>query len=160
MSDVVIAIDPGVSGAIAWYDTDAHILKNVVDMPIARNGTKNAIDLYRLTAFLKGWHVATRFVIVEAVHAMPKQGVTSAFNFGVSFGGMLGILAALGFRVVRVQPAVWKAASGIKTGSDKAASIARASEVFGTSQHWPNAGHHGRAEAALMAKYGAGHVDL
>ena len=43
---------------------------------------------------LEGWRVGDfGTVVVEDVHSMPKQGVSSTFNFGVSKGIVIGVFA-------------------------------------------------------------------
>lgn len=69
------------------------------------------IDTGSLGVVLTTWRPA--LVVVEAVHAMPGQGVTSMFTFGKGFGMILGTCGALGFTVARVGPALWKRALGL-----------------------------------------------
>ena len=52
-------------------------------------------------------------MMIERVKAMPKQGITSAFQFGVGFGPVLGVLQALHLPTAFVTPAVWKASYGL-----------------------------------------------
>jgi hypothetical protein len=151
---IVAGIDPGVSGAVALYDTTARTLIHVCDMPAyVVNKTKRRVEPYALANILAPLPV--RLVVIEQVASRPKQGVASSFNFGVSFGIAIGVCAGLGLRIERVIPGVWKSALRIPVGSDKAYSLAHASQMFGNDKWWPNKGHHGRAEAALLARYGA-----
>ena len=54
-----------------------------------------------------------------------------------------------------IEPQEWKRAVHL-LGKDKEASRQKASELMiGGSFYWPNKGHHGRAEAALIAYCGA-----
>jgi len=46
--------------------------------------------------------------IIEHVHAFPKQGVVSMFNFGKNYGLWLGILEALGVDYLPMPPKMWK----------------------------------------------------
>ena len=88
--------------------------------------------------------------VVESVHSMPGQGVTSSFNFGRSLGATEGVFAACGRPIVYVSPARWKRSLGLS--ADKTASRRRAIEL------WPDrtalfgrVKDNGRAEAALIA---------
>src|SRR4051812_430601 len=56
--------------------------------------------------------------IVEAVHAMPKQGVTSVFTFGVGFGVVRGVLATLGVPATYITPQSWQRAMRVPAGKD------------------------------------------
>jgi hypothetical protein len=47
---------------------------------------------------------------VENVHAMPSQGRSSIFTFGVGLGTVLGILKALGIPYATVAPQKWQRA--------------------------------------------------
>jgi hypothetical protein len=92
--------------------------------------------------------------IIERVGAMPKQGVSSTFKFGVAFGMLQGVVAALKIPVHFVAPSVWK--SHYRLGSDKEKARALAlqlwparADLFGLRKH------HNRAEAALLARYAA-----
>jgi hypothetical protein len=86
--------------------------------------------------------------VIENVHAMPKQGVSSSFSFGRALGVAEGVLAGNGLSLRYVSPAKWKKALGLS--ADKGVSRRRAIEL------WPD--HRkafgvkdGRAEAALLA---------
>ena len=137
-SPLIIGIDPGVTGAVAFlgFDTVVH------DMP------PNPRDLAEL---LFPFDRRDR-AIVEQAQAMPKQGVSSTFKTGYGYGVIIGVLASLGIPYETVTPSVWKRAMGLQ-GKDKDASrsLARC--------YWPDAPlsrvkDHGRAEALLIAEYG------
>ena len=85
---------------------------------------------------------------------MPKQGVSSTFKFGKAYGVVIGVVAALKIPVHFVAPSVWKRHFGLS--ADKEEARARA------LQYWPERAElfarkkdHGRAEAALLARYAA-----
>lgn len=89
-------------------------------------------------------------IIVEAVHAMPKQGVSSTFNFGVAYGGIIATIERLNSPWHLVTPQKWKKA--LKLDSDKNKSLEMAREL------WPLAPlsrkkDNGRAEALLLAEF-------
>lgn len=94
---------------------------------------------------------------IEKVGAMPEQGVTSMFGFGCGWGIWRGILAA--YRIPRtfVTPQAWKKVimEGISSKDDKNAARMRASQLFPRCAHlFERTCDDGRAEAALIAKYG------
>jgi len=155
---MILGIDPGLSGALAFYYPVSGAL-DVVDMPthrlVANGKGKTRLDLYRLAQALRDMNFfePITWAFIEEVHAMPKQGVTSSFSFGFAAGAVQGIVAALGIPMTRVTPNKWKQALGL-TG-DKDMSRRRASELMPRHAHnWPLKKHDGRAEAALMAYYG------
>lgn len=93
---------------------------------------------------------------VEDVHAMPRQGVTSSFNFGMSTGIVRGVLAARLIPVHFVSPALWK--RHFQLGADKQQARLRATNLF--PEHadlFRRRLDDGRAEALLLAVYGARH---
>lgn len=89
-------------------------------------------------------------VVVEAVHSMPGQGVSSSFKFGVAFGGAIALAERFNCPWHMVTPQKWKKA--LNLSSDKQQSIDLAREL------WPAAPitrkkDNGRAEALLLAEW-------
>jgi len=151
-----IGIDPGLHGAIAVYDAEEHVV-TIHDMPIRRitvNGKKrNRLDLVELSEILKGYSVGDR-VLVEAVHAMPKQGVTSSFSFGFVFGAICqAVTCELWGEPGLVSPQVWKRHYGLT--ADKNSARAKAAEIFpAQASLFARKKDDGRAESSLIALYG------
>jgi crossover junction endodeoxyribonuclease RuvC len=151
-----IGIDPGLHGAIAIYNTEGVCPLHVRDIPVHEltvNGKKRLqIDKHELSLMLKGYQGARAFV--EDVHSMPKQGVASSFKFGFVAGCIQQAVVDAVFELRLVQPNVWKRRFNLT--DDKDASRARASELLPAHAHlWPLKKHDGRAEAVLLALYGA-----
>lgn len=145
---IVMGIDPGVSGAVAFYFPVVPGRVAVDDVPVA-GGEINVAELARLVRI----HRPT-LAVIERVGAMPGQGVVSMFNFGRSYGDVRGVVGALDIPLHFVTPQKWKKHFGLS--SDKEECRLRAIRMF------PNAAesfrlkkHDGRAEAALIALYGA-----
>lgn len=150
---IVAGIDPGKTGALAIVYDDA---VQVWDVP--RDKVKGK-DQPLWTQWHSEWSSALEFaqpdlIVIESVGPMPKQGVTSMFNFGRSLGFIHAIAAGSGARVEFVTPNVWKGKLGL-LNSGKDASR----EKFRTM--WPRhfwdvnrVKDDGRAEAALLAHYG------
>lgn len=152
-----LGIDPGLTGALALYDPAADRL-HVIDMPthpIRINGSnKNAIDVNGLANFLDGKANDIKLAVVEEVGAMPKQGVTSSFNFGFAAGCAQMAVAAYFIQLRTVRPATWKREMGVT--KDKETVRREASRLMPNhSYNWPLKKHDGRAEAALLAYYAA-----
>jgi crossover junction endodeoxyribonuclease RuvC len=143
----IMGIDPGLSGAIAWYFPDDPHLITAEDMPVV---DKN-IDAATLARRVK--QMNPDVAVVERVSSMPGQGVSSSFKFGVGYGQVQGVLAACQVPVSLVTPSKWKSHLGLTADKEKsrAAAIAR----WPSSEAFERKKDHGRAEAALLAVYGA-----
>lgn len=143
----IMGVDPGASGAIAFYYTDNIHVISAYDVPIVGK----EINASALAEIIKTH--SPELAVVEIVHSMPKQGVSSSFNFGVAYGVAKGVIGALNVRRVDVSPTKWKKYFGLSADKEEARSLA--------IRHWPRSDHfrrkkdHGRAEAALLALYGA-----
>ena len=76
------------------------------------------------------------------------------FKFGYVCGGLRGLVASHFIPVTYLTPKKWKGALGVPKAKDGAR--ARASELLpGYSHLWQRVKDDGRAEAALIALYGA-----
>ena len=140
---VYIGIDPGKDGALVLLQPDG-VVK--VTAPFDE---RQYLDMLRTAG-------DSAFAIVENVHAMKGQGVSSMFNFGRNFGWLQGALMVMGIPFELVMPQKWKKVYGCT--SDKNTSIQVAQRLF------PNVDlrktpkckgpHDGICEALLMAEYG------
>ena len=63
-------------------------------------------------------------VVVENVHAMPKQGVSSTFRFGVAVGIIHGVAGALRLPLTLVTPTQWKKFHGLPSDKEAARELA------------------------------------
>lgn len=149
----VIAIDPGKKGAVAVVSKSR--VAQVSDTPADALGVipDELFDL--LCEYKRKFSDPVTHVLIEDVHAMPKQGVSSTFAFGEAYGVALGVAGVLGYPMVRVRPQAWQKLFGIgkDTKADAASVAARlfpACELYG-----PKGGlKDGRADALLLAEYG------
>jgi crossover junction endodeoxyribonuclease RuvC len=150
----ILGVDPGVSGALALLDTQTRVL-SVTDMPSV-NYTKNQrkrrnISESELVSMIDLWTPDAAFL--ELVHAMPKQGVVSVFTFGMAFGVVRGVLAALGVPTYLVTPNEWK--KSLRLGSDKQEARLLAARLFPSdAAQFSRVCDADRAEAALLALFG------
>lgn len=153
---MILGIDPGLSGALALYSDVALV---IFDMPtietVVNKKVKRAIDAYQLGNWIDLHRTEISLAIVEQVGSMPEQGITSAFNFGFSTGVIHGVLAGNQVPMRTVTPAVWKRQFGL-IGKGKDASRLAASRIVPQyADRWPLKKHDGRAEAFLLAAWGA-----
>lgn len=152
---IILGIDPGLSGALALYDTSEQTVE-VIDMPVldlVRNGKKKGeVSAQALANLLAGRGVKAAYL--ERVNAMPGQGVTSVFSFGRSTGIVEGILAAYDISTTLVTPQAWQKAVGQRAGKD--GSRERAMQLFpAQADLFQRKKDDGRSDAALIAYYGA-----
>jgi hypothetical protein len=142
-----MGVDPGVSGAIAFYYRDHPDYIAVYDAP----SIGKEINCSELTALIKQYRPDC--AIIESVHAMPRQGVSSSFNFGMAYGMARGVVAACGIPQHLVTPTKWKKFFALT--SDKETSRRLAILTWPGSEHFNRKKDDGRAEAALLALYGS-----
>ena len=134
-------IDPGNSGSIALYST--------------RQGV-DWIQLNETPQDISDWlsqRIADNEVmgaVLEQVHSMPKQGVSSSFKFGVSFGFCQGLLIAHKIPFAMVTPQKWQQAMKCLTKGDKNVSKQAAQRLFPSIKVT-----HSTADALLLARFAA-----
>lgn len=133
-----IGIDPGKSGGIAC------IPENGDPWTIKMPDTEK--DIWEEIQSLSTNYECT--CMIELVHAMPKQGVTSTFTFGYGYGGLRMALVAAGIRHEVVTPQKWQKALGCQTKGDKNVSKTKAQQLFPSLKIT-----HANADALLIAEY-------
>lgn len=124
-------------------------------MPTFKVGKSSRVNGAALAAFLRRFAVAGAHAYLEAVHAMPHQGVTSVFTFGHAAGVVEGLLQGLSIPYTLVSPQTWKKRAGL-IGTNKDAARSRAIQL------WPawreldaKAKGQALADAALIAHFGS-----
>jgi crossover junction endodeoxyribonuclease RuvC len=156
--NLILGIDPGITGALAWYDIETGKLENVVDMPTLSvkhrtKKNKKVLDVYSLGLLIDSRAMKTEACALEKVSAAPHQGVSSTFNFGYVAGQTNGLVAGANIPIIMVYPTVWKTYFGL-TGRDKKQSLELANEFFPNKHKWfKKVKDHNRAEAALIAYF-------
>ena len=151
-----LGVDPGQAGGLAILDGRQAIVA-ARRMPLLRAGSKKIVDGYELSRWLARYDVEQ--AVIEAVHAMPRQGVTSSFQFGRMLGAVEAVVGALGVPVHYVAPSRWKGA--LRLSSDKRASLDAFRLRFGAeaaAKYTPKLADEGVAEAALLAAYQQGQL--
>jgi crossover junction endodeoxyribonuclease RuvC len=160
---IYIGIDPGLSGAVAVIDegvinTMDPVTVSVFDTPTAvveGEKTKREYLATAMALLLKSYAGRTDVLaVLEHVHSMPKQGVSSSFCFGRGKGMWEGILAAYNIPTELVSPQRWKKEIMADQGKDKSAARFKAMALFPSlADQLKLVKHDGRAEALLMAEY-------
>lgn len=155
MSLLILGIDPGLSGAFAFFDPVANKIVRLGDMPTFSNSKnqKRTLNIHALAEELSPFMDQTGLAVVEEPGAMPGQGLSSTFQFGKACGIVTGICATHKVHVLNANPAVWKTAMGLTR--DKKRSRERATALFPLhASYFYRRQDDGRAEAALLALFG------
>lgn len=158
-----IGIDPGIKGGIAviyeGMDTyDAYVLP-IMDYKVG-NKVRHKINIEQYVVMIRDilekCNGREQIVIgVEHVTAMPNQGVTSMFNFGYTFGTLMGVGYCFTRKISTISPRKWKTAV-LEGSHDKAGAIGF------VEKHYPNVNliprgkripHDGMADAMCIAHY-------
>jgi len=106
-------------------------------------------EVLRVLSEILAWSPEGRaFALLERVHAMPKQGVSSTFKFGRSYGGLRMALAAARIPFDEATPGTWQRALGCLSGGDKNVTKRRAQELFPALRVT-----HAIADALLLAEF-------
>lgn len=134
-----IGFDPGKSGGIG-------VVRDGKGLAYKMPETER--DLWDLVYDLRNINDGDVEACIEKVHAMPGQGVTSMFNFGMGYGALRMAVIAAGIPFRDVTPQAWQKALGCQTGGDKNVSKAKAQQFFPDIKIT-----HAIADALLMAKW-------
>ena len=138
-----IGIDPGQTGATVII-SDVGI--DFFDWP--GDPVQYAREIQQLQADFN-----IKMAILEKVHSMPKQGVSSVFKFGMNFGMIQGVLSALRVPYMLVTPQKWQKGIVVPTdGKDsKERSLTVARRMFPQVDWLRRKKDHNRSDALLMA---------
>lgn len=154
MSNRILGIDPGITGALALLDMDTRELIEVLDMPTITvkrgSSAKREVSAGILSNQIRRWKPDG--AVIEKVGAMPGQGPASMFAFGRSVGLLEGVLACQHVPVRYITSMEWKRKVGIPTGAPKDESRAKVLQLL--PQHaelFERKKDHGRADAVLIA---------
>lgn len=149
----LIAFDPGLKGGIA-YESPCVASTRIEAIPMPVSGKE--IDIAAIAGVIKV--IRPDMAIIEKVHSMPGQGVSSTFKFGMGYGALLGICSALEIRTELVTPQRWKSVTLRGTKKDKDAAIAYCRRAFPSTSLLATARskkpHDGMADALCIYSYG------
>lgn len=150
-----MGIDPGLDGAVAVLNNDEEIV-GIHDSRWIRVGTKRkhcSADMGDIIDKYTNRSDDIKCVGIEDVHSMPKQGVSSSFQFGRGLGIWEGIIAFCKFKMEFISPQKWKKEMlhGMQKGKD--AALYKCQQLYPKSSYFKLKKHHGRADAVLIALY-------
>jgi crossover junction endodeoxyribonuclease RuvC len=124
MNALIIGIDPGINGAVAFVEVDkAGTIINItlISTPSIQrvNAKGKAIAcpelVKRIRTVLKKYQASDipKHAFLESVHSMTRQGVSSSFSFGKAVGIVEGIFSAFDIPITLVTPQKWKKHFGL-----------------------------------------------
>lgn len=154
-SILLLAVDPGKTGALAFLDPATMGLV-IHDMPLGKSSTgKDELDFLALAKLLRPEPGYSRHIaILERVSARPNDGAVQAFSFGQGYGALRMGIIGHGYEHHYVTPVSWK--KHFRLSKDKGVSRSYAAARFpGYAEKFSRVKDDGRAEAALIALYGA-----
>ena len=147
----IVAVDPGLSGAVAFYFPACPERVAVDDMPVAA-GEVDVAALARRIA-----QMGPSMAVVERVASRPTDSRPAAFAFGGAYYAARAVLALALVPTHLVTPQTWKRhhkLSGIEDPKEAARGLAL--RLFPASaESFARKGDHNRAEAALIARFAA-----
>ena len=116
-----------------------------IPAPKLKHKKKKVIDLFVLGKLFQ--RAKADYVVIEKVHAMPGQGVSSMFSFGFAYGAVKALAETfVEHEVIDVRPQEWKKHFNlIGTDKSQATELAKNMSRKVTSS--------GRADAYLMGKW-------
>lgn len=104
---MIIAIDPGASGAIAWCRNDGSDV-HVVPMPETRRDT---IDVIKQACGEPDWQTVCYHEKINPF--IPDGGASMMFNFGASVERCGCIIETLNVRLIEIPPKSWQKELGL-----------------------------------------------
>jgi len=156
----ILGIDPGaVSGGCAIVKTcdgAAPQLVDAIDLPIIGVKAKQRIDVLALRDWIQQHKPDHAYI--ERGQAHPHQGASSGFKYGRGCGSLETVIQLLEIPMTIVEPATWKKFHGLH-GKDKEGARQKCLMMFPTAHALlARRKDRGRAEAALVALYGASRI--
>ena len=155
MTHKFLGIDPGIHGALAFIviAEDGPRVADAIDLPTIGTKAKERVNVHAVQEWILQHGPFHAFI--ERGQAMPRQGASSGYKFGRAVGAIEATVALCNVPLEIVEPSVWKRALRLK-GKDKEGSRQKALELFPHAQHLlARKKDHQRAEAMLIALYGA-----
>src|SRR5262245_16691921 len=152
LMSAILAIDPGLTGAVAIYSSVGEGSLFVYDMPLAGN----EVDVHALGVLIAGHSILAAYI--ERVGPMPRDGVRQAWRFSAAYASVCTLVTLLKLPLHKINPTLWKRGLRIPQTKDvklrKELSRKRAIELFPDyAALFARKKDSNRAEAALLAYY-------
>lgn len=160
-----LGIDPGVHGALVIYDDQTRSIVTCWDMPIwyqvvgkKKRSRVDAVELADMMDLLKD--LGVELAIMESIGGMARGRQSGQLAFGYSIGLLYMGLIVSRIPIETIHPATWKKA--MRVPKDENGIAQRFDEIFPGHRALirgpKGAIKHDRAEAAILAKFGAEHL--
>lgn len=152
---IIVGIDPGKTGGIAII-RPSYTSQRDVDLLVMPEIQEFAAKMQWLETDTS----ADCHVFLEKAQSFPGQGIASAFNYGVGYGELLGVLWALGLAHTLVPPRTWTKAihAGTKDAEPKKRTLEAVQRLFPEMKLTANdrckKPHLGIVDALAIAEYG------
>lgn len=158
---VVGGIDPGLHGAVAVVDAGKLVYCDRFISVEAKTRGRELVMSQVWSAIAVAGLLGPEIMYVERVQAMPKQGASSGFKFGLTYGAALMACAGNQLAVEGAEPRLWMKMFNLH-GRDNEGAIRTACQLFPDKAGWfmPERGIltkddcAGKADAALIALWG------
>lgn len=154
-----LGVDPGLHGAWALLDGKGMLLV-AGDFPLGADGEIDVVALADTWRDLSPAAATVELVGHISTVNGRKMGVNGRFNFGRRYGAVLAVLDMLGIERDDVDPTVWKKRSGVTADKKTSLNLARRLWPAHAPETFRLVKHEGRAEAALIGRYGLAHRAL
>ena len=144
---IILAIDPGITGALAFLDVGTPNRVAVFDMPILDGDVNPHLLCEHIQTFLPDQ------AVIERASSRPKQGVASVWRYSAAYTTACVCVRLMHVPLKIITPTSWKKAMNLQGGKDgKEQARELAVDLFPLcAQHFNRKKDHGRAEAALLA---------
>jgi hypothetical protein len=149
----IAGIDPGLSGAAFFYDTETFYCQSYLLK--SKNGKLDCVDLTR-------WLIVSRveYVYLEKIFLAGREGGRSALTIGSNYGRITSACDFSQIPYTEVMPRVWQSALGLKAPSRKELKKVAGKYAIDRFTLFPfitgkkNKIHDGLTDAACIALYG------
>jgi len=157
MSKLFMGVDPGATGAAAFINEDGTFLC-FLDYPGSAACLASLLHqlLIAEQSVPENGIIPISLAVIENVHAMPKQGVSSTGKFMRNFGIWEGVIATLKIPYELITPQRWRKIVDSSVPQKPTKEDLRAYAI----KRWPSASDnlkrkkdHNRSEALIMAEY-------
>lgn len=115
---MIVGIDPGVYGAIAWIRdlsltaTGLDYAYSATDLPNTKEGLLEAFQV------LEAGDPVPSLIAIEDPHTRPGEGAERCFKFGKGIGRLEGLCMGMGLTYKMVAPQLWTGRLGLPGKSD------------------------------------------
>jgi crossover junction endodeoxyribonuclease RuvC len=154
---IILGVDVGICGGLSVVVIEtgvAPVLVDSIDVPNIGVNARRRVDAHAVRNFILKH--SPQLAAIERTQAFPSQGRSSAYLFGRAAGALETVVTLCEIPLVTVEPSQWK--RFYRLGRDKETARQKALELFPAAHALlARKRDHGRAEAAMIALFGARH---